>query len=219
MRLRTFNSAHQPGSAKRDFGWLKQTPAHFSGRPVPFAVVTRQTTRHQVFPRILSTPGARKNMINRGGSVAAIGTAVSITPEHTAPGNRNVTVVRHLDIARQHNDRGSLPRPVHAANRMPSVTFNHDGPAIHDKNQSSPKGHHRQRFISRVEYQCPRRPEALRRFDHNDRTSHSTPPESAGPLTQKTPSKNDGVSRGRKLRHPRVGLEAHSIRKCARASR
>jgi hypothetical protein len=158
-------------------------------------------------------------MVNCGGRVAAVGTAVSVTPENTTPGHRNMTVMGHLHIAGQHDHRRSLPRPVHAAHGMPAVTFDHDRPAIHDKNQGSPKGHYGQGFISRIEDQCPRRPKVPRWWHHNDRASHSTPPGSRGPLTQKTPSKIDGVPRGRKLRHPSVCLVAHRIRKCARASR
>jgi hypothetical protein len=186
MRLGTLNSPDQPCCSERSFRDRVHSPAHFLRRPIALDVVAGKTTCHQVLPLVFPAARARHNVINGGGRPATVSTPVGVSAQYPSARNRNMAIVRHLDISGEDDYRGSLPPTIHTSYRVALIAFDHYGSTVHDQHKRSAKRHHGQWLIPRVQHQRPAR-SPLRGYYFSD-AAHAQ-----APLTQKTPSKINGV--------------------------
>jgi hypothetical protein len=206
VRLGTLNSPDQPCCSKRSFRDRVHSPAHFLRRPIALDVVAGKTTGHQVLPLVFPAARARHNVINGGGRPATVSASVGVSAQYPPARNRNMAIVRHLDISGEDDYGGSLPRTIHTSHRVALITFDHYRSTVHHQHERSAKRHHGQWLISRVQHQRPAR-SPLGGHYFSDATH------AQAPLTQKTPSKIDGVEEYRDVGHPTEGRMANNIRK------
>ena len=190
MRLGTLNSPDQPCCSKRSFRDRVHSPAHFLRRPIALDVVAGKTTG-QVLPLVFPAARARHNVINGGGRPATVSASVGVSAQYPPARNRNMAIVRHLDISGEDDYGGSLPRTIHTSHRVALITFDHYRSTVHHQHERSAKRH--------------RSPLGGHYFSD---ATHAQ-----APLTQKTPSKIDGVEEYRDVGHPTEGRMANNIRK------
>src|SRR5690606_21842320 len=90
------DSAHHPYHSARSLGTNPELPAQLGQSPAALAVIALLAAGHQVIPAISTTQRLGVNMVNGGGVIAAIATAIHIAPQHPTPGDRHPIIMRKL---------------------------------------------------------------------------------------------------------------------------